>query len=338
MEKRQKLLWKKLAAISCICGICLITQKNRVMATVDPADYQIVMIAKQKDPWFEDMETGVEQLKRDTGLNVSMQYPETNDVKGQTEIIKSLMKQGVNAICIVPNDPGKMTDVIQEASNMGIVVVTHEAPSIADKVDLDVEAFVNESFGELFGKNIAEAMNGEGYYAGIVGSRNMDTHMAWYQAAVRYIKENYPNMKCLTEEPQEDGNSLEGAYEATTYLMNNYPQLGGIIECSAYGAGVCNALTERKMSKKVKVVSLAVPSQVTDFLGNGSLISVLAWRPADAGYAVCYAAYLLASGQTVKNGTDLKATGYESVCVKDGIAYGNAPLEYTAENIADYIF
>lgn len=338
MKKRQKLLWKKLAVISCICGICLIMQKSSVMATADPAGYQIVMIAKQSDPWFEDMETGVEQLKRDTGLNVSMQYPETNDVKGQTEIMESLMEQGVNAICVVPNDPEEMTDVIQKARDMGIVVVTHEAPSIADKVDLDVEAFVNETFGELFGKNIAEAMNGKGYYAGIVGSRSMDTHMEWYQAAVQYIKENYPDMKCLTEEPQEDGNSLQGACEATAYLIDNYPQLGGIIECSAYGAGVCNALAQRELSKKVKVVSLAVPSQVTDFLGDGSLISILAWRPADAGYAVCYAAYLLASGQTVKNGTDLKATGYESVRVKDGIAYGNAPLEYTAENIADYIF
>lgn len=338
MKKRQKPLWKKLAAAGLICGACMIMQESSVLATADPAGYQIVMIAKQSDPWFEDMETGVEQLKKDIGLNVSMQYPETNDAKGQVRIVESLMEQGVNAICIVPNDPEELVDVIQAARDMGIVVVTHEAPSIADKVDLDIEAFVNKTFGELFGKNIAEAMDGKGYYAGMVGSRNMDTHMEWYQAAVSYIEDNYPDMMCLTQEPQEDGNSLEGAYEATKYLVDNYPQLGGIIECSAYGAGVCNALSEKKLSDKVKVVSLAVPSQVTDFLGNGSLISILAWRPADAGYAVCYAAYLLASGQTVENGTDLKATGYESVRVKDGIAYGSAPLEYTAENIEDYMF
>lgn len=337
MRRGQKPLKKKLAAV-CLCVACLMMQENSALATADPAGYQIVMIAKQSDPWFEDMETGVEQLKRDTGLNVSMQYPETSDAIGQTEIMESLIDQGVDAICIVPNDPDEMLDVIQEARNMGIVVVTHEAPSIADKVDLDVEAFVNETFGELFGKNIAEAMGGEGYYAGIVASRSMDTHMEWYEAAVHYIEDNYPDMKCITEEPQEDGNSLKGAYDATEYLVDNYPQLGGIIECSAYGAGVCNALAERSLSDKVKVVSLAVPSQITDFLGNGSLISILAWRPADAGYAVCYAAYLLASGQTVESGTDLKAPGYESIRVKDGIAYGNAPLEYTAENIADYMF
>lgn len=74
------------------------------------------------------------------------------------------------------------------------------------------------------------------------------------------------------------------------------------------------------------------------YLEDESMQAGLAWRPADAGYATCYAAYLLASGQEVKTGTDLKITGYESVEVQDGIAYGNAPLEFTAENIRDYNF
>lgn len=64
----------------------------------------------------------------------------------------------------------------------------------------------------------------------------------------------------------------------------------------------------------------------------------LCWRPADAGYATCYAAYLIASGQGVTDGTDLKVTGYESMKLKDGIAYGNAPLEFTADNIDNYDF
>lgn len=321
-----------------MCCIFLTIQKNNVRATADPASYQIVMIAKQYDPWFDDMSTGVEQLKRDTGLNVSMQYPETNDAAGQKQIMEKLIEQGVDAICIVPNDSEILLDVIQKARDRGIVVVTHEAPSIADKVDLDVEAFVNEAFGELFGKNIAEAMDFKGYYAGIVGGKTMDTHMEWYESAVGYIEQNYPEMICLTKEPAEDGNTLEGAYKAANELIETYPEITGIIECSAYGAGVCKALIEQNCSEDVKVVSLAVPSEITDYLGKESLTSILAWRPADAGYATCYAAYLLASGQVVGNGTDLKITGYESIIVKDGIAYGNAPLEYTAENIEDYIF
>ena len=63
-----------------------------------------------------------------------------------------------------------------------------------------------------------------------------------------------------------------------------------------------------------------------------------AWRPADAGYATCYAAYLIASGQGVETGSDLKATGYDNINVVDNIAYGFAPLEFTADNIDDYNF
>lgn len=133
----------------------------------DPADYQVVMIAKQNDPWFDDMETGIEQLKKDIGLNVSIQYPETNDAGGQISIMESLIEQGIDAICVVPNDPEALLDTIERARNAGIVVVTHEAPSISNYVDLDIEAFVNQDFGKLFGKNIVESIGETGSYAGI---------------------------------------------------------------------------------------------------------------------------------------------------------------------------
>lgn len=320
-----------------LCAGCIFFS-SYAKASADPADYQIVMIAKQSDSWFDDMETGIEQLKKDIGLNVSMQYPETNDANGQIAIMENLIAQGIDAVCVVPNDPEALLNTIERARKAGIVVVTHEAPSIADNVDLDIEAFVNEDFGKLFGKNIAEAMKGKGCYAGIVGKQTMDTHMEWYRAAVDYIKVNYPQMICVTDVPLEDGNSETGAYDVTKDLLRQYPDIGGIIECSAYGNGVCRALTEQRLGKKVKVVSLAIPSESKEYLKNGTMASILAWRPADAGYATCYAAYLLASGQTVENGTDLKTTGYETIQLKDGIAYGNAPLEYTVKDIEDYVF
>ena len=145
----------KKSLLLCSGWICI---SGNAKATADPADYQVVMIAKQNDPWFEDMETGIEQLKKDIGLNVSIQYPETNDAAGQISIMENLIEQGIDAICIVPNDPEALLNTIEHARKAGIVVVTHEAPSISNYVDLDIEAFVNEDFGELFGKNIAKSI------------------------------------------------------------------------------------------------------------------------------------------------------------------------------------
>ncbi|MGI6778882.1 MAG: substrate-binding domain-containing protein [Acetivibrionales bacterium] len=314
------------------------TAESASDSSADPSDYKVVMIVKQSDSWFDDMATGIEQLKKDIGLNASVQVPETGDAASQISIMEDLIAQGVDAICIVPNDPQALIPTIEKAREAGIVVVTHEAPGIADSVDLDVEAFVNEEFGKLFGENLARVMNGKGEYAGFVGGLTMDTHMAWYNSAVKYITENYPDMKCLTEEPYEDGNSVDGAYSKTLEILKAYPNIKGFFDCSAHGGGICQALQEKDKAGDVVVVSLALPSMSATYLKDGSMAHGLAWRPADAGYATCYAAYLLASGQGVSTGTDLKITGYDSVEVKGNIAYGNAPLEFTADNIDDYNF
>ena len=304
----------------------------------DPADYKVVMVVKQSDSWFDDMATGIEQLKKDTGLNVSVQVPETGDAASQISIMEDLIAQDVDAICVVPNDPNALVPTIEKAREAGIVVVTHEAPGIADSVDLDVEAFVNETFGELFAEKLATAMGGKGKYAGFVGGLTMETHMAWYDAAVSYLKANYPDMENVAEEPYEDGNSVEGAHDKALEVLKAYPDIAGFFDCSAQGGGICEALQENDLGGTVKVVSLALPSMSATYLKDGSMANGLCWRPADAGYAACYAAYLIASGQGVADGTDLKATGYESISLDGNVGYGNAPLEFTADNIDDYNF
>ena len=243
----------------------------------------------------------------------------------------------MDAICCVPNDPQALIPTIQKAREAGIIVAVHEAPGIADSVDLDVEAFVNAEFGALMGQAIVEATGGKGQYAGFVGGLTMDTHMALFNAAVEYISENAPEMELVSEEPYEDNNSIEGAYDKTVELIRAYPDLTAIFDCSAHGGGIAQAVTERGRDD-IKVISLAIPSMSATYIKDGSIVHGQAWRPADAGYATCYAAYLLASGQGVETGTNLLATGYESVTVEGGIAYGNVPLVFTADNIDDYNF
>lgn len=301
------------------------------------SEYTVVMIVKQSDPWFDDMETGITQLAKDTGLNCYVLTPESGDPALQIAIMEDLISQQVDAICCVPNDPQALIPTIQKAREAGIVVVTHEAPGIADSVDLDVEAFVNEDFGRLMGEAIVNATDGKGEYAGFVGGLTMDTHMAWYNAAVAYVAENAPEMVNVAAEPYEDGNSIEGAYDKTVELLKAYPNLTAIFDCSAHGGGISQAIKD-KGREDIKVVSLAIPSMSATYIKDGSMAHGQAWRPADAGYATCYAAYLLASGAGVETGTDLLIEGYNEVTVNGNIAYGYAPLVFTAENIDNYNF
>lgn len=337
---------RKKVVAAVLAGVMAFSMSGAVLAGeteaggkgADPSDYNVVMIVKQSDSWFDDMATGIEQLKEDTGLNVSVQVPETGDAASQISIMEDLIAQGVDAICVVPNDPKALVPTIEKARKAGITVVTHEATSIADSVDLDIEAFEAQTFGELFAEKLAEAMDGKGQYAGFVGGLTMDTHMAWYDAATKYLAKNYPDMQNVSDEPYEDGNSVEGAHDKALEVLKAYPDIAGFFDCSAQGGGICEALAENDLAGKVKVVSLALPSMSATYLKDGSMYHGLCWRPADAGYAACYAAYLIASGQGVEDGTDLKATGYDNMKLDGNIAYGNAPLEFTADNIDDYNF
>ena len=316
-------------------GVCL--SIGAVSATYAADDTTIVMIVKQSDPWFDDMTLGINQLKEDLGINVYVQTPVSGDPSQQIAIMENLISQKVDAICVVPNDPKALIPTIKKARDAGIKVVTHEAPDIAANVDLDVEAFRSEDFGKLYGQFLGEAVGGEGQYAGFVGGLTMTTHMAWYNAAVDEMKNKYPNMENVSDEPFEDKNSLDQAYSKTVEILKAYPNIKGFFDCSVHGSAIAQALKDKKRTD-VKVVSLALPSTSANYLKDGSMYKGLAWRPADAGYATAYAAYLLTKGDKVETGTNLKAKGYEKVEVKDGIAYGFAPLVFTAENISDYKF
>ncbi len=326
-----------LMIVSLLCAGSLFASGSKEETSSKSDKKTVVMIVKQSDPWFDDMEIGIDKLKEETGMNIYVQVPASGDPSLQISIMENLIAQDVDAICIVPNDPKSLIPTIKKAREAGIIVITHEAPDIAEYVDLDVEAFTGEDFGNYFGESLGKATNGEGLFAGFVGGLTMTTHMEWYNAAINTIANNYPNLKNVSSEPYEDENSIDTAYSKTVEILKAYPGITGIFDCSAHGVGVSQALKDKGRTD-VKVVSLAIPSMSANYIKDGSMASGFAWRPADAGYAAAKAALMLIDGEEVVTGSNLGSKGYESITRAGNIAYGFAPLEFTPENVDDFNF
>lgn len=299
-------------------------------------DIRIALIVQQSDPWYDDMELGVKQFAADTGVDAFVLTPESSDPALQNALVEELTAQRIDVICVNPNDPMSLTSSIQKARDAGIPVITHESPDIADQVDLDLEAFQDEVFGQLYGESLAKAMDGKGQYGGFVASLTMTSHMNWYKAAIEHIEENYPEMELISEEPFVDENDFQVAYDKTLELLKSYPDLKGVFDCSIHGAGICQALIDKGMSGKIKVVSLAQPSMSAEYLKNGSMQYGQGWRPYDTGYALMVAGLKLAQGETIENGTDLGIKGYDSLTLLGRLAFGDAAIEFTSENVDDY--
>ena len=309
---------------------------NSAAQTKDLSEIRIALIVQQSDPWYDDMELGVKQFAQDTGVDAFVLTPESSDPALQNALMGELIAQNVDVICVNPNDPMSLTSSIQKARDAGIPVITHESPNIADQVDLDLEAFQDEIFGQLYAESLATAMGGEGQYCGFVASLTMTSHMNWYNAAIEHIKENYPEMELISEEPFVDENDFQVAYDKTLELLKSYPDLKGVFDCSIHGAGICQALIDKGLDGEIKVVSLAQPSMSAEYLENGSMQYGQGWRPYNTGYALMSAGLKLAQGETIETGTDLGIEGYESLTLQGHLAFGDAAIEFTADNVADY--
>jgi len=131
-------------------------------------NYAIAIVPKDAtNPWFVRMETGVKKFAADSGLNVFQKGPSATDATMQAQVIQDLIAQKVDAICVVPVDPGALETVLKSAMDAGIVVVTHEGAT-QQNTQYDIEAFNNTAYGAFIMDNLAKAMGEKGTYTTMV--------------------------------------------------------------------------------------------------------------------------------------------------------------------------
>ena len=80
-----------------------------------------------------------------------------------------------------------------------------------------------------------------------------------------------------------------------------------------------------------------------DYVEDGTIASFSVWDPAEAGKAMIELAIAVldAKGELDVASTSLNATGYETLTVNEDaptVLYGNARVDVTKDNMADYNF
>ena len=191
--------------------------------------YEIAVVAKVTGiPWFNRMETGVNEAAKKLDVNAYQTGPSTPDPAQQVKVIEDLIAKNVNAIIVVPNDAKVLEPVLKKARDKGIVVLTHESPD--EQIgQWDIETIDSEKYAQANVDELAKNMGGKGGYAIYVGSLTVPLHNAWADYAIKYQKEKYPEMFEVTSRlPVAE--SIDKSYATTLDLMKTYPQMKGIIE------------------------------------------------------------------------------------------------------------
>ena len=259
-------------------------------------------------PWFNAMDAGIKEQGAKLGLDAFMVGPTSADPALQVRAIEDLIAQGVKVIGVVPNDAKVLEPVLAKAKAAGIFVITHESPS-QKGADWNFELASSTGFGEAHAKLLAEKMGGKGEYAVFVGSLTVPLHNAWADAAVAYLKANYPDMK-LVGERYGVAEDVDKSRSTALDLISAHPGLKGFLAFGSQGPiGAGRAVEERRKTGEIFVLGPFSPGQGQKLIKSGAISGGFMWNPKQAGEVFVTMADRLIKGESVKNGDDIPGLG-----------------------------
>jgi len=271
-------------------------------------------------------------------MNAYQQGSGKGDASAQVRVIKDVLASKVDALTVVPFQPAAVENILGQAMDNGVIVVTQEAPHL-EHTNYDVEAFKNADYGRHLMDALAKRMGEKGEYAMMVGSLSSTTHMEWVKAAVAYQKKKYPEMKHVGGFV-ETHDSVRNAYDAMQQLLSRFPNLKGLqgsASTDVVGAG--QAVAQAGLGDKIAVVGTSTAKSARKGLENGSIDLISFWDPGHAGYAMNVVAVKLLNGEKIVDGMDLGVEGFNDISIEGKVIYGNdAWIDVTKENVDEYHF
>ncbi|RQR65129.1 autoinducer 2 ABC transporter substrate-binding protein [Burkholderia sp. Bp9126] len=259
-------------------------------------------------PWFNAMDAGIRNRAGQLGVKAFMVGPTSADPALQVRAIEDLIAQHVDVIGVVPNDAEVLEPVLQRARAAGIKVITHESPK-QKNADWNFELASAKGFGEAYAKKLAGALGGKGEYAVFVGSLTVPLHNAWADAAIAYLKANYPDMK-LVGDRYGVAEDVDASRKTALDLMRAHPNLKAILAFGSQGPiGAARAVAERQAKGRVVVLGPFSPGQGRRLVRDGVLAGGYMWNPAQAGEVFVTLGAMVAKGQPIKDGTTIPGLG-----------------------------
>ena len=133
-------------------------QAAPVLAADDPIDVTFIIYTAAGDPFWDPVITGAKEAAGDRGVNVDIQYADSDPVK-QNNLIETAIANGVDGIAVVNYLPDAFTDNIAKARAAGIGVVTFDTDDPRPNAT-ESQAYVGQDFfaaGQRIAKKMIEA-------------------------------------------------------------------------------------------------------------------------------------------------------------------------------------
>ncbi len=252
---------------------------NNAADSGERESYVIGVVAKsQINPVFKAARVGAEDAGADLSekynidIQIRWQTPNTEEAQQQAQYVEQLVNSGVDGIAISCIDANLLNDVLKDAVERGITVMTFDsdAPDSGRMAYFGVD---DKAAGAEVMKQLAQVMGGKGTVAILAGNQAA-TNLQNRVAGVREEAEKHPGITIL-----DDYYHREDAVSAVAKMLevqNLNPNISGWALVGGWPLYTDNALDG--IYEHAKVVSLDPLPLPLEYLKKGQ-VSVLIGQP-----------------------------------------------------------
>ena len=303
-------------------------------------DVAITMLPKNLgNPYFEASTAGAQEAAEELGVTVNEVGPDAASPDAQVPFINTAAQQGVGALVLSANDPTAIGDALEEARSAGTKVVTFDSDTDPEFRDVFVNQASAEGIADKQIELVADQIGGEGEIAILSASANATNQNAWIELMEARLESDYPDIELVETAYGDDDDQT--SFDKTAALLQSHPDLKGIVSPTTVGiAAAARYVSTSDAKGKVAVTGLGTPSQMREYVEDGTVEAFALWNPTDLGYLATQAASALVACDITGAEADTFEAGRlgEYTVGADGEVVRGDPFVYDETNLADFAF
>jgi ribose transport system substrate-binding protein len=320
MKKGLVLLLLALGLIVSGCGGSDSKDSKAASASATAASGQkiyIPIISKGfQHQFWQAVKIGAEKAAKELNVEITYEGPESEaQVDKQLEMLQVALDKKPGAIGFAALDSQASIPLLKKAQDAKIPVIAFDSGVDSD-IPVSTASTDNMAAAALAADKMAELIGGEGEVGVIVHDQTSSTGISRRDGFLNQMKSKHPNIKIVGVQ-YGGGDHLKSTDLAKAMIQAN-PNIKGFFGANEGSAiGVLNAVTEMKLTDKIKIVGFDSGKAQVDAVRSGKMAGAITQNPIGIGYETVKAAVAAINGQTVEKKIDTGFYWYDKTNIDE---------------------
>ncbi len=248
-----------------------------------PSVRRIAVIPKSTSHAFwQTVKAGAEAAGADAAATIIWTGPsKETDITGQIDILQNQVNGKVDGIVLAACDSKALIKPVKDAMARNVPVVTIDS-GLSEDASLCYIATDNVQGGRLAAQALAKEVGGKGKVGLLSIHKGAASSDQREQGFLEEIKK-YPKIELVSTLYSES--DVATALDQTYNMLTSHPDLAGIFASAEPGAvGAANALRQKKLAGKIKLVGFDASPEEIGALQQGIIQVLIVQDPYKMGY------------------------------------------------------